>query len=328
MKCPNCGKELANNSKFCAECGAKLRAPNVPPNNVTPQPVRNETQHKAKQAPVSASKTPTTSKKKNMGCLIGFVVVLFVILTVLIIAVNSGKNSSNNDTNSTDSSNVINTRPDNSQIIDINYLELYNNNSEYEGKYVRIVGKISSIDKNVTNIEYITFDDGLSGITQTVYLNMEKSGNSIIGKYNEGDYVVAVGKVGKMFSKTLNIDDCYIETSGDEAKSLFEKSINTVSAIDLLKDYEANEVNADNQYKSKILRISGTIDSIGKDIADTAYITLQSDNKYSIFKVQCYFKDEKEIAKVATLQAGQSIEIIGICNGKIGNISIEDCSIV
>jgi len=47
-----------------------------------------------------------------------------------------------------------------------------------------------------------------------------------------------------------------------------------VTATKLLQDYEANEVAADAQYKKKIVEVSGTISTIGKDILDTPYISL------------------------------------------------------
>jgi hypothetical protein len=50
-----------------------------------------------------------------------------------------------------------------------------------------------------------------------------------------------------------------------------------VTATDLIRQYESNEVAADNQYKGKALAVSGTIEKVGKDIMDAPYVTMRSE---------------------------------------------------
>lgn len=100
-----------------------------------------------------------------------------------------------------------------------------------------------------------------------------------------------------------------------------------VSAKDLLSAYEENELNADNQYKDKLLEITGIVDDIGTDILDDVYVTLGDGEEFSFATVQCYFKDKEEIDKVASLKSGDEITIIGTCDGQFFNVSLKDCKI-
>ena len=54
-----------------------------------------------------------------------------------------------------------------------------------------------------------------------------------------------------------------------------------MSADQLYADYAANEVNADNLYRGKALRVSGTVEAIKKDIADNPYVVLATKNKFT-----------------------------------------------
>ena len=99
-----------------------------------------------------------------------------------------------------------------------------------------------------------------------------------------------------------------------------------VTPAALYSAYENNEVSADNEYKHKLLKISGTIDSIGKDILDEVYITFEAGNVFE--SIQCYFSEKEEIDKVATLSEGDTVTIIGKCDGKSLNVLVDDCVIV
>lgn len=100
-----------------------------------------------------------------------------------------------------------------------------------------------------------------------------------------------------------------------------------VSATDLLAAYDANTVSADNQYKDQLLKVTGTVGSIGKDILDDAYVTLTNDEEYSIVSVQCYFaKDNLE--GISTLKEGDTVTITGTCEGSTLNVILKGCDLV
>ncbi len=92
-----------------------------------------------------------------------------------------------------------------------------------------------------------------------------------------------------------------------------------VDAATLFMDYEGNEIGADARYKNKWLLITGTVDSVAKDITDTPYITLDCGNM--IFTVQCFLADT---SMAGSLKKGQRVTIIGRCSGKFGNVLVKD----
>lgn len=98
-----------------------------------------------------------------------------------------------------------------------------------------------------------------------------------------------------------------------------------VTATTLMKDYEANEVAADQKYKNKLLEVTGTINTIGKDLLDNPYISLVSNNP--ILGVQCMF-DKDKASELASLSKGASVTLQGTDSGKMGNIVLKDCTIV
>jgi hypothetical protein len=97
-----------------------------------------------------------------------------------------------------------------------------------------------------------------------------------------------------------------------------------ITARDLFRAYETNAIAADQQYKGKLLEVSGTVDSIGKDILDSPYVTLSTDAY--IFSVQCMLT-RSDTSAAARLTPGRSITVIGRNAGKLGNIILRDCSI-
>lgn len=100
-----------------------------------------------------------------------------------------------------------------------------------------------------------------------------------------------------------------------------------ISAIDLLAEYEANEVAATEKYKGKMLEISGIIDDFGKDILDKTYLTISDGKEFSTNAVQFYF-DDSENSKVAGLKKGDSVVIEGRCGDfSVFNLSVKNCKL-
>ena len=100
----------------------------------------------------------------------------------------------------------------------------------------------------------------------------------------------------------------------------------SVSAETLIREYEANEVAADVAYKGKRLAVFGKVESIGKDILDTPYVTLSSNGEHAFASVQCMF-DDAAIGHLSTLTKGVSVTVEGTCDGKLGNVLLKDCSL-
>ena len=121
--------------------------------------------------------------------------------------------------------------------------------------------------------------------------------------------------------------------SGDDNKST-EESINTeiqkspaieINASQLYSEYEANGVLAGKNYKYKILKVTGIINSFDKDIMDNIYVTLKGD-KY-VGDVQCFFSEDYIIDSASSLLKGQKITVTGKCDGKMMNVMLKCCAI-
>lgn len=153
---------------------------------------------------------------------------------------------------------------------------------------------------------------------------------------------VAIGIIGSCFGgkDDKKVDSTKVtattNTSQDDASHaetvtpIEETEVEEILEItpgDLLDSYEANEVKGDQVYKDKKMRLTGTISDIGKDIMENVYITFKGNEEYSITSVQCFFKDKAEIEKVMELNKGDTITVIGICDGKFGNVTIKKCII-
>lgn len=103
--------------------------------------------------------------------------------------------------------------------------------------------------------------------------------------------------------------------------------LSRVTSKQIVDDYKANEVSADAKYKGKEFEISGVVETIGKDILDTPYISLESYEYAIVDKVQCMFNKGSE-AESATVSKGQKIILKGEISGKLSNIIVKRCEIV
>jgi hypothetical protein len=99
-----------------------------------------------------------------------------------------------------------------------------------------------------------------------------------------------------------------------------------ISASTLMAAYERNEVNADNEYKGKVVVVQGRIGTIAKDITDTSYVTLD-ESELSIGSIQCFFDDSSNV-RLAKLSPGESIYIKGTVDGKMMNVLIKHSRIL
>ena len=93
-----------------------------------------------------------------------------------------------------------------------------------------------------------------------------------------------------------------------------------ITASKLYKEYNSNEIAADEKYKGKIIEVTGVIRDIGNDIMDNAYITLVGNEYFG--DIQCYFNEKSVVAK---LSKGKRITVIGSCSGLMMNVQINNC---
>lgn len=92
----------------------------------------------------------------------------------------------------------------------------------------------------------------------------------------------------------------------------------------LWNDYEANEVSADNAYKGKRLRVTGTVASITKDFMDDIVIHLASPNE---FMNTMATMAKSESATAAGMRKGNKVTVLCEGNGRIiGTPALGDCT--
>ena len=100
------------------------------------------------------------------------------------------------------------------------------------------------------------------------------------------------------------------------------KPVLKVTSKTLYKEYNNNEIAADDKYKGKIIQVRGQIREFGKDIMDEAYISLIGDDFFG--DVQCFFPDKSYLLN---LKKGQRVNVIGYCDGLFMNIILQNCII-
>ena len=115
-----------------------------------------------------------------------------------------------------------------------------------------------------------------------------------------------------------------LDTDGDAEKISVATPDYVLSANKLFKEYDKNSVAADAKYEDKIVVVSGTIQSIGKDIMDTAYLVIGGTG--FLDGVQCMLPAGQE-GLVARVSKGQYVTLKGKVSGQImGNVIVNNCS--
>jgi len=92
-----------------------------------------------------------------------------------------------------------------------------------------------------------------------------------------------------------------------------------VTANQLYKAYDSNEIAADDKYKKKKLAVTGIIDNIS-EVLGSISVDLKTGDGIGWTKVSCTMKNRDAVSK---LRKGQKITIVGTCDGLTLNISID-----
>jgi len=116
------------------------------------------------------------------------------------------------------------------------------------------------------------------------------------------------------------------QQSSEEKQQRRDEVRTTVSVVDvtadqLHKDYNANEVGADATYKDKVLRVTGAVQGIKKGITDKPYLVLWTTNEFS--GVHANFDND---GVLGTLKVGDHVTVQ--CRGAgmiMGSPMLHDC---
>jgi hypothetical protein len=98
----------------------------------------------------------------------------------------------------------------------------------------------------------------------------------------------------------------------------------TVSAMEMWRQYEANEVSADNYYKDRVFRVTGTVHSIDKDVMDNIVLRLASPNDFMSTSATI---DKSGAERAAQLEKGERVALTCVVKGRvIGSPVLDDCT--
>jgi len=112
----------------------------------------------------------------------------------------------------------------------------------------------------------------------------------------------------------------YIIWNKPQRKVENEKGIEVTSA-QLVKDYQANEAEANKKYLDKAIQVSGTVSDIKNDQDGNSTIMLASDDVFA--GVLCTLKE-----KPVKVTSGATITIKGICSGMLSDVRLREAVIV
>ncbi len=99
-----------------------------------------------------------------------------------------------------------------------------------------------------------------------------------------------------------------------------EKGIEITSA-QLVKDYQANEAEANKKYLDKAIQVTGTVTDIKNNQDGNSTIMLASDDAFT--GVFCTLKEKP--AKVST---SSTVTVKGICSGMLSDVRLREAVIV
>ena len=326
MYCKNCGHQLADGAKFCPSCGQACLA------SEAPVPAPTET-----PAPAQA---PQKKRRKSIFKRWWFWVIIGFVVTALAVALGSGDTSDPSSTpnpNAKPSSTVDPIKVSASELRNIYDENEVAADKKYTDQLVAVTGSVDSIGTDITGTVYITLDTGSTLKSVQCYFKSDKEIDKV-AELSEGYQVTIVGKCTGLTLTNVLVKDCSIADMEAVSNVKPEDSVGNsgvsdngddtaieITAKDLFSAYKENEVAADNQYKGKTLKITGTVANIGTDILDNIYITLETGEL--LYSVQCYFANSEEEAKVANLSKGNTVTLIGTCDGMSLNVAMKKCKL-
>jgi len=104
-----------------------------------------------------------------------------------------------------------------------------------------------------------------------------------------------------------------------------EKDAIEVTAEGLFAAYEEDEVAADTLYKDNLLKVTGVICDVGTDyIFEAPEVVISGGGEDEARGIDCIF-DTRYESQVAKLGAGQTVAVMGICDGYLENVLLLHC---
>lgn len=177
--------------------------------------------------------------------------------------------------------------------------------------------------------------ENLDTTKETVLTDEEKATEHLekaTEQFQNGNYMDAIDLCNDILSEYTDTDIAQNMSSYlDEQFSQYPH----YTAKELMQEYDANIVNADEEYTDVVMVVSGTINSISKTNNDKNLAVILESGTY-FYGVQLNFKTS-QTESVATLNKGDKITAVGKCSGKSGtqlvifegnNVMIGNCYLI
>lgn len=114
-----------------------------------------------------------------------------------------------------------------------------------------------------------------------------------------------------------------IRQQPEAAPPVEEEDAQLISSADLYAAFHTNEIAAAEDYRGRLLEVSGIVQSVNLDFLDRPYIVL---NGGPLMGVQCHFK--RIDPAMRNLRRGDRVIVVGRCGTMIiGSVMVEDCSL-
>jgi len=97
-----------------------------------------------------------------------------------------------------------------------------------------------------------------------------------------------------------------------------------ITAVDLLKVFQQDEIAGNAKYVDKVLIVAGTVTGIQTDSSGQVTIYLQTNDPLAAVTCSFYQGDDG----VKKIRAGSPVRIKGICTGMLTDIVLNKCSLV
>jgi hypothetical protein len=97
-----------------------------------------------------------------------------------------------------------------------------------------------------------------------------------------------------------------------------------ITAIDLLKTFQQDEMASNAKYVDKVLIVAGTVTGVQIDSSGQATVSLQTNDLLAA--VTCsFYQDDEGVKKI---KAGSPVRIKGVCTGMLTDVVLNKCSLV
>jgi tRNA_anti-like len=95
----------------------------------------------------------------------------------------------------------------------------------------------------------------------------------------------------------------------------------TLTADELLAEYQKNEVGADQKYKDKLIQVTGTVAGIKKAPLLGYFVGFGSERDADSYDIMCFLHPSAE-SDAGKLKIGDKATVIGLCQGKAGGLQL------